>query len=153
MATPASVRAFEYYLTVYKRTWRGTAIGSFLNPLFYLTRAVAASVGIYLLVAQRSRQMAKRPSEIELYESKLSALYYFLGASVPGAALATYNTYFLGSPFRFGQSEAGHALALEKTGLPGVWQTPLWDGAAGLLLSPSRGLFFFSPFLLLAAIR
>jgi lipooligosaccharide transport system permease protein len=47
MATPAPVRAFEYYLTLYKRTWRGTAIGSFLNPLFYLA-AIGVGLGHFV---------------------------------------------------------------------------------------------------------
>lgn len=31
-----------------------------------------------------------------------------------------------------------------------VWSTPFWEGLAGLLISPSRGIFIFSPFLLCA---
>jgi lipooligosaccharide transport system permease protein len=29
-------RQFDYWLTVYKRTWRGTVISSFVSPLFYV---------------------------------------------------------------------------------------------------------------------
>lgn len=43
MATPAAVRAFEYYLTAYKRTWRGSAITSFVTPVLFL-----ASMGLGL---------------------------------------------------------------------------------------------------------
>jgi hypothetical protein len=41
-------------------------------------------------------------------------------------------------------------VAVEKTGSPELWQTPLWKGLAGLLISPSRGLLVFSPILGLA---
>ena len=36
-------RQFDYWLTVYKRTWKGTLISSFLLPLLYL-----AAMGIGL---------------------------------------------------------------------------------------------------------
>ena len=36
-------RMFDYWLTVYKRTWKGTLISSFLLPLLYL-----AAMGIGL---------------------------------------------------------------------------------------------------------
>lgn len=67
---------------------------------------------------------------------------YALG-SLPGV-LGTfgYNARYLGSPFRFGQSQ-----------LPvwdSLWSTPLAEGLAGLLVSPSRGLLVFSPFLVFA---
>ena len=29
-------RQFEYWWTVYRRTWRGTVISSFLSPIFYV---------------------------------------------------------------------------------------------------------------------
>jgi len=47
MATPTSVRAFEYYLTVYKRTWRGSAITNFLTPVLFLA---AMGLGLGTLV-------------------------------------------------------------------------------------------------------
>jgi hypothetical protein len=73
-----------------------------------------------------------------------------VGALPIGFALAVYNGIYLGSPLSFGQTEIAEKLALHKCGAPGVWQTPLWRGAAGLLASPGRGLFIYSPWLLLA---
>lgn len=73
-----------------------------------------------------------------------------VGALPIGIALAAYNAIYLGSPLTFGQTEIAEKLALHKCGAPGVWQTPLWLGTAGLLISPGRGLFIFSPWLLLA---
>ncbi|HET6344356.1 MAG TPA: hypothetical protein VFH51_05450, partial [Myxococcota bacterium] len=43
----------------------------------------------------------------------------------------------------------GARIAMEKTGDPRVWRAP-WEGLMGLLVSPSRGVLWFSPFLLLA---
>ena len=73
-----------------------------------------------------------------------------VGALPLGISLAAYNAIYLGSPFTFGQTEIAEKLALHKCGAPGVWQTPLWLGAAGLLVSPGRGLLTYSPWLLLA---
>jgi lipooligosaccharide transport system permease protein len=42
---------FEYLLTVYKRTWRGSIIGRFLSPLFFL---LSMGVGLGTLVDDRA---------------------------------------------------------------------------------------------------
>jgi len=69
-------------------------------------------------------------------------------AAIPIVALLlAYNLYYFGSAWEFGQLAAAAKAAEEKTGSPGLWQTPLWLGAAGNLLSPSRGLLVHSPFL------
>jgi len=75
---------------------------------------------------------------------------FTLAALPVAAAVVAYNQYYFGSPFDFGQLAAGARIAQYKTGSPALWQTPVWVGAAGLLASPSRGLFVFSPFLAMA---
>ncbi|MFN0151200.1 MAG: hypothetical protein ACKVU1_10910 [bacterium] len=111
------------------------------SGLAYATAALCRPTGV-LVVAAIAAYLAL---------SNRRALAAFATGALPGAAaLCAYNAYFLGSPFAFSQGAAGDALAIAKTGAPGVWQTPLWLGAAGMLASPSRGLFVFSPFLLAA---
>ena len=44
-----SLRAYEYWLAVYRRVWRGTIFSSFLNPVLYLS---ALGVGLGKLVNQ-----------------------------------------------------------------------------------------------------
>jgi len=79
------------------------------------------------------------------------ALGLFLLGTLPFALfLAYYNGGTFGSPFRFGQTETAAATALVKTGSDAVWQTPLWIGLPGILISPARGLLVFSPFLAFA---
>ena len=96
--------------------------------------AVVVAVGIYLLLVD-----------------KRALLLFVLGGAPLAVALLTYNWYYLGSPLAFGETgNAGAQIALAKTGSPDLWQTPLLNGALGLLVSPSRGLFVYSPFLLLA---
>lgn len=73
-----------------------------------------------------------------------------VGALPIGLGLAAYNAIYIGSPLTFGQTKIAEMLALHKCGAPGVWQTPLWLGTAGLLVSPGRGLFIYSPWLALA---
>ncbi len=75
---------------------------------------------------------------------------YALGAAAPLLALAAYAAVYLESIFDFGQMDAAADVALTKTGSMDVWQTPPWEGAAGILLSPARGLFVYSPFLAFA---
>jgi hypothetical protein len=96
---------------------------------------VAVAVGLYLLVADR-RAMG----------------WFVLGALPIAAALAGYNTYYLGAPWSFGQAQVGHQVAINKTGSPQLWTTPLLTGLAGLMVSPSRGLLVFSPVVLVSAV-
>jgi hypothetical protein len=75
---------------------------------------------------------------------------FVAAAALPIALLALYQWHYLGSPWETGQTARAASVAMYKTGASDVWQTPLALGAAGLFLSPSRGLFVFSPLFALA---
>jgi len=81
-----------------------------------------------------------------------STLPFALAALVAPALVALHQLYYFGTPFAAAQEVVGHMIAKEKTGSPDLWQTPLARGAAGLLVSPSRGLLVFSPVLALAVL-
>ncbi len=85
-----------------------------------------------------------------IYHRRPALLFVLCGWPLP-AAIGWYNHHFFDSPFTFGQSIVGELLAIDKTGSPDMWQTPLWYGAAAQLISPSRGLLVYSPFLLFSA--
>lgn len=73
-----------------------------------------------------------------------------LAAAAPlGLALAWYNWQSFGSPWRFGQTAITN-VAEFKTGSAHIWQGTMLQGALGLMLSPSRGLLVFSPFVIFA---
>ena len=95
---------------------------------------VVAAAGAYFLLSDRKALVA-----------------YIAGGLPVAAALGAYNVYYHGSLLSLGRLEVDRAVALEKTGSAELWQTPLAEGVAGLLVSPSRGLFVYSPFLLFAA--
>lgn len=77
------------------------------------------------------------------------AMLAFAGGAAPLALFqGIYNFTWFGSPLTFAQSVVAPAVALAKTGSPDMWQTPLPVGLAGVLVSPGRGLFVYSPFLL-----
>jgi len=71
-----------------------------------------------------------------LIVKRRAALAFVAGALPFGVVLAAYNWYYLGSPLRSTQAETA------------TFAGSFWEGIAGLLVSPSRGLFVFSPFLL-----
>jgi hypothetical protein len=76
------------------------------------------------------------------------SLAAYVPAAFPvGLAVLAHNLYYFGSALDFGQLAAGAVIAKSKTGSPELWQTPVWVGAAGLLVSPSRGLLVYTPFL------
>lgn len=51
MTYPIALRAYEYWWTAYKRTWRGTVVTSVVNPVFYLG---ALGIGLGTLVNRAS---------------------------------------------------------------------------------------------------
>lgn len=53
-----------------------------------------------------------------------------------------YNAQYFGNPFRSQFPLFGHEL----------WSTPLWQGLLGILVSPTRGLFVYSPIFLLSLV-
>jgi hypothetical protein len=133
------------------------------------------AMGTYFLLKTRERRsfawwcglafalaVACRPSSVlavvavggYLLCTDRKALAGFCIAGLPVAlALGAYNAYYHGSAFSFGRAGAGsidQQIALAKTRSGDVWQTPLHEGAAGLLFSPARGLLIYSPFMLFA---
>lgn len=140
-----------YFLTRAEVNWKhAAACGAALSAAVACrptSVVVAMAVGAYLLarliVAPQAGGMGR--------QIRWKVLAAYVLAAVPIAVLlAAYNTYYLGSPWEFGQAKVGHDVALGKTGSADLWQTPLWLGAAGLMISPSRGLLVFSPFMVFA---
>jgi hypothetical protein len=73
------------------------------------------------------------------------AARFAVAAALLLVPLACVQWRWLGAPWATGQTARAAAIALAKTGRADPWQTPLAVGAAGLLVSPSRGLLVFSP--------
>lgn len=65
--------------------------------------------------------------------------------------LGLHNQFLFGSPWFFGEL-AQHDSIEQIRGGGGVFQTPLTEGLAGVLISPGRGLFLYSPVLLIGLI-
>lgn len=69
-------------------------------------------------------------------------IWFFAGAAIPLAALLYYNLGFMGHiAGGYGMIEVADSFF-----------QPLWTGLAGLLISPTRGLLIFSPFLIFVPI-
>ncbi len=66
-------------------------------------------------------------------------------AALPAVAFQFwYNAAYLGGPWRFSVGPNGEGAD--------QWGTPLWVGLSGLLFSPGRGLFLYSPVFLLSLV-
>ena len=114
--------------------WCGAALG--MAVLCRPATAVAVvCVGAYLLWTDRRR-----------------CAYYVLGGLPLLVILAAYNGYYFGSPLVFGQTVASKIIFLRDTGSEHLWQSSWLESLPGLLLSPSRGLVWFSPVLLLGLV-
>jgi tetratricopeptide (TPR) repeat protein len=135
----------------------GTAIYLGIG-LWILSRPTRGRFDGYLLGLALSLATLSRPTMgvvaaavgVQLALSDRRTFVRYAVTGLPFAILLFgMNTYFFGSPLTFGQTVlVDHAM--EKTGVAKIWQTPTLTGLTGLLWSPSRGLFVFSPFLLAA---
>src|SRR5258708_14798401 len=76
---------------------------------------------------------------------------FVFAAAVPLLALAAYQQICFGSFLTNSVSRSGHFLS--KGAALGVFQWPTLDSIYGVTLSPYRGVFFFVPALLVAALR
>lgn len=84
-----------------------------------------------------------------LARDRRAMLAFAAGAAPVVATVLASNLLLGGSALRYAQM--GHdPVALAKTGSKDLWQGRPWVTLPGMLLSPSRGLLVFSPFLLLA---
>lgn len=81
------------------------------------------------------------------FSSKRRALRMVSGLACPLALLAAYNVFAFGSPLVIGYQHNGAAWM--QAGVLGIVPTVHWDIVYALLISQGRGLFFWSPFLLL----
>ena len=73
-----------------------------------------------------------------MWKRRRNAWWLLIGAAAPLAAILYYNLNFIG--------HIAGAYALVK--VPQSFFQPIWSGLSGLLVSPTRGLLVFSPFLI-----
>jgi hypothetical protein len=74
--------------------------------------------------------------------------WFLLAPVVLGTVLLSYNFYFFGN-WAGGQADL-EAMHVETHGVSGAWTGNLVEGALGTLFSPSRGLFVYTPWILVA---
>ncbi len=94
---------------------------------------VAAPLGLYVLVSYRRE------------------IWRFIAAAVPSIVFQLwYNAAYFGTPFRIQFFTEQAAAGGQRVPSAGFWTTPLADGLATVVLSPGRGLLFYSPIFALA---
>ena len=105
-----SLRAYEYWLTVYRRVWRGTIMTSVLNPVLYLT---AMGIGLGSIV---KKQQLGLPYLDFVAPGLLAAVAMQVAAvesSFPVRGAIKWNRqYFamLATPLQVGHLVVGHLL-------------------------------------------
>ncbi|MBW2292518.1 MAG: hypothetical protein JRG94_09425 [Deltaproteobacteria bacterium] len=72
-------------------------------------------------------------------------MYFIAAGSVVGLIPMSYNAIHGDSILGFAQAMEADRYALAKTGTSSAWQFNILTNGAGMLFSPSRGLFVFSP--------
>jgi hypothetical protein len=102
--------------------------------------AMAAGLGLSLAAASRPAAipMCVVLFAFLIYRAGRRAKAALVAAAIPMAVTLLYNATYFGTPFGFGRS------------LEGRFLQALPESVAGLLISPARGLFIFTPIALLA---
>lgn len=77
---------------------------------------------------------------------RVAALAFAGVAALVAAVLVALNLHHFGEPLHSGPLR--HGIAVARRLGASVWDTPLWLGLYGNFLSPSRGLFVYSPIFL-----
>lgn len=94
---------------------------------------IAAPIAVFVLVSYRAE------------------IWRFLAGTVPPLAFQLwYNARYFANPLRtqfFGEQAA---VGGQQVPAAGFWATPIHHGLAAVLLSPGRGLFFYSPIFILS---
>ena len=107
-----------------------------------------AALGMAVLCRPASAVVVGCVAAYLLWTSPRRLTAYVLGGLPLLVTLVAYNSYHFGSPFIFGQSVASRLIALSSTGSENLWQGSWLESIPGLLISPQRGLVWFSPVLL-----
>lgn len=94
---------------------------------------IAAPLGLYVLVSYRHE------------------IWKFIAAATPPILFQLwYNAAYFGTPFRLQFFTEPVAIGGQRVPSAGFWATPLANGLALVVLSPGRGLLFYSPIFALA---
>jgi hypothetical protein len=128
--------------------------------LYWLVRGLSeprfsAWAGLALasaVICRPTNALMAVPLVVYVLRHRRDQLAGFLAAMLPPALmLAAYNARYFGSPFTTGVVGAtGPSRLLNEAAL--MFNTPLHEGLAGILVSPGRGLFIYSPILLVALV-
>ncbi len=139
------------WVTASQGLWQHTPSVLFQSiALWYFARGIRRGptalipAGLYLSLAVISRPpvlvIALALALYVLFHARRALVPFVLSVLPPLALALVYNTLANGSPLVFGYQE----------GVADHFAFPTTEAIQGLLFSPSRGLFVFSPFLLLA---
>jgi hypothetical protein len=85
-----------------------------------------------------------------LYRYRKKIISTLLGVMVPISLLLMYQSYYLDNPLQTGYS--CNAYSNRTFACIEGWYSGFWDGFGGLLISPSRGIFIFTPFLIFSLV-
>ncbi len=143
----ASQAAWQHGLAALSLT---AAIYALIDERVSRKRLLAAGLGCAVLVASRHLDIvyAIAFASWVLYRHRRSAGWFFPGPVLIGAALIAYNYYYFGT-LEGGQSQV-EAYHPKLHDVSGIWTGNLIEGALGTLVSPSRGLLVYCPWIAFA---
>lgn len=115
-----SLRAYEYWLTVYRRVWRGTIMTSVLNPVLYLA---AMGIGLGSIVKKQQLGLPYLDFVAPGLLAAVSMQVAAVESSFPVRGAIKWNRqYFamLATPLRVGHLVVGHLLYVSSRVLVSV---------------------------------
>ncbi|WP_236666071.1 ABC transporter permease [Nocardioides baculatus] len=155
-------RQYDYWLTVYKRTWRGGVIGSFAAPLFYVV-AMGVLLGGFIdgdpsrlegatsylafivpgLVAAHAMQIAVSESTYPVMGAIKWHKTFFAQLATPLAVRDLVNAFIAFVVFRIASACAVFMLVLAPFGVFESWWGPVLAWLAQVLVGTAFALLTF----------
>jgi lipooligosaccharide transport system permease protein len=162
-AAQGVARQFDYWLTVYKRTWKGSIVTSFVSPLFYVL-AMGVLLGGFVHVAPARLEgatsylafivpglIAAQAMQTAVFETTYPVMgaikwhksfYAQLASPLESRDLA--NAMLLFTLFRIGSTCGLYFLVMAPFGVFGTWWGPLVAWFATLLVGMAFATWVFA---------
>jgi lipooligosaccharide transport system permease protein len=158
-----TLRQVDYWLTVYRRTWRGTLISSFASPLFYVL-AMGVLLGQFVhvpparlegassylafivpgLIAAQSMQTAMFETTYPVMGALKWHKSFYAQLATPLEARDLANAFLMFTLFRVGSTCGVYFLVLAPFGVFATWWGPVLGWGATMLVGMAFAVWTFA---------
>ncbi|MBO0844736.1 MAG: ABC transporter permease [Nocardioides sp.] len=158
-----ALRQFDYWLTVYKRTWKGSIVTSFASPLFYVL-AMGVLLGNYIHVSPERLDgatsylafivpglIAAQAMQTSVFETTYPVMgaikwhkSFYAQLATPLETRDLANAFLLFTLFRVGSTCAVYFVVMAPFGVFATWWGPVLAWGVTMLVGMAFGTWTFA---------